>query len=355
MADVGVGTFNENTIADYGGPLAGMEFKAGSNISESFPSELENSKKWLEISAFEYKKPTRATDSYVGQRFFTARLPLPDNLAPNYDQNYSQISQGYLGAYISGNMPTVSGITDAVGKNIAPLVEQLKGLESNFGKGNFGAALQDFLGVSQSLGMMVPDILKNSSTLAFLYGLDSISRRAENGSASALNIAGIGLGVAKNHNLAQIYEGPNFRAFNFSYNFFPKSVAEANTLKKLERMFKMAMSPSYSSGNADQLVSSLQGATSGISEDVASNKKIFDNLLYNYPLVFQLKFSEAVRPQLFNFAPTVLKSFSPNWHAEGKPYYADDSGKKYPAAVSFTFDFQEIAVITREDIASKDF
>ena len=139
-------------------------------------------------------------------------------------------------------------------------------------------------------------------------------------------------GVARNPHLAVLYETPNFRAFNFSWELRPKDFIESLSINRIIRFFKYYSSPGF------------------------ANSSKFGNNIFEYPSQFSIKtkYDELTH----TYGDCVLKNFSVDYHGEGTPLYYDASNQtgfadkkmKAPAVVKISCDFQEVTIVTRETI-----
>ncbi len=312
--------YNDLKISDYKykGPLASLENAASNARSFSFPSDLGTMGKWMNFTAYEYSKPSRLTRSTYGEAKATIRLPIPHALGVGYNQQYQDIELGAGGQTFldQGGQQFLrgarGGVADVIAKNDWQRLKQAyndSSVLSASAKG-IGAGILD-------------SIIKRNST------------GTESGPAAVIQI---GAGVARNPNLAALYTGTSFRQFQFTHKFIARNRQEADQLQSIIRAFKICMSPS--------------NATTGGS---GVSAQILDNLLFEYPFIWDIHFDDSTRDYLWEFAPCVLTDFTLDPHAEGSAYYIKDNGKNIPASVNLNFTFKEISVITRQNIEQENF
>jgi len=117
-----------------------------------------------------------------------------------------------------------------------------------------------------------------------------------------------------------IFEAVDFRAFNFKYRFFPKSVQEANNVEKIIKLFKFHMHP-----------------------DLSSNK-----LFFIYPSEFEIAyFFESKENTYFHkIKPCVLESMDVTYGGEQFSSFRD--GK--PTEINMTLTFRETEILTKTQI-----
>lgn len=294
----------------YAGPLSKLEGGSSESSAHSFPGDLQSMGKWMTFSAYEYKKPNKSAPSAYGSEKGTIRLPIPPQLSVAYNQQYQELELGAGGtAFIDQNRG------------------RLDGLKSGMGKQDLSEILNNASGMLKTL----PGV--GATTL-----VDQFFKRNSEGSAGISGVAQAGLGVARNPNLAALYSGTGFRGFQFSHKLIAKNQKESEALHKLIRTFKMCMAPS---------IAKVQEGGIG--------SAILDNLLFNYPYIWDIRFDDSSRDYLWEFAPSVLTDFTVNPHAEGAPYYFKVGEKKIPASYQLDFTFKEISIITREDIERENF
>jgi len=68
------------------------------------------------------------------------------------------------------------------------------------------------------------------------------------GEAVGANIFTRGTGMILNPNLELLFNGPNLRTFQYSFNFIPREPAEARNIRNIIRFFKQNMAPKRDSG-----------------------------------------------------------------------------------------------------------
>lgn len=292
----------------YRGPLAALEDADANKLGPSlqYPSDLVTSGKWMEFAAYRFSKPTRTslsrmTSEYAG----IARLPLPQQLGVGYQQDYTELELGAGGAYF----------LQQSGDRIQTTRNELE-------------TTRDWTAFSKLLDSTVASTILES----FAANIIDSQIQVGEGRAGIRDTAFVGLGVARNPNLAALYKGTGFRLFSFSWKMIARNQQEAQSIQNLIRFFKIASSPTYTFEQGTGIV---------------------DNLLFDYPMIWDLDFRpDSIAQNLFSFVPAVLRNISVDYHSEGSPIY---STTDHPMSVTITTEFQEIAIFVREDIEKYNF
>ncbi len=204
----------------------------------------------------------------------------PEHLASNFTVNYK--TQGF-------------------GAGIRGLADMFDGGES----GNFfgeGGSLENFAGEVKNMAGAAINKLMNSATGDFV-----------NFSA----------GRAVNPMEEQMLEGIGFRSFSFSYDFYPRSEAEADMVQQIMYYFRTAMLPD----------------TYGSSE-VTENENFF-----NYPNIFDVSFDGPIAERLDGFMPMVCTGCDIS-HGDTELGFFENG---QPTKSSMKIDFTEIKIVTQEN------
>lgn len=289
------------------------------NTNYFYPNDIEDIEHWM---CFRVNSPKalRDKDFEVKNDLVRIFLPIPANLATGYSHGYNAESLGPIGAkaveagaaFREGGMSGgISSLKDKL-KSVAD-TKQLGGLAAYYGSQALesgGGALVGALGKIPGVG----SIATAAAGLAL---------------APATKGAMVGAGVSRNPYMALVYSNPEFRQHQFSWKFISRNYKESEKLLEIIQLFKYHAAPSRT------------GDTGGLPH------------FFNYPEQFDIDFHHD--EFLFNIAPSVLTSISVNYHAENRPMYHSietEGGKiqKVPVAVQFSTTFQEVAVITKENI-----
>ena len=171
-------------------------------------------------------------NSNIKQFIGIVKMPIPNNLSFSNGVSWgdSKLNSVQAAAFFSA----FSGITGAVGDgNI------IKGLDS------VGKDLASILGEIKEGALKTgePANLALSSFLAqFALGRAGIN---VDGAAALTR----GTGAAINPNLELLFNGPKLRNFTFSFNFAPNDELDASIMRRIQKFFKMGMSPVRNSTN----------------------------------------------------------------------------------------------------------
>lgn len=290
------------------------------NASEVvFPDDLESLDHWCAIRIFKQelmRQRDASTESDIARIF----LPMPAALSTGYSHGYNAESLGPIGALGAaaggavadtlrkggGGKDAIKSLADAVVSNIDP-----KGVAA-------GAGYYITQG-AESGGGAVAGL---ASKIPVIGGLA--------GSAIAPAVKGAmgGAGIARNPFMALLYDSPAMREHSFSWKLISRSYEESQSIFDIIKLLKYHAAPGRSSLG-----------------DVAGQ-----SVFLQYPEQFDVDFYQD--GFLFNMAPSVLKNISVNYHPDGPMYHVGNNGDKAPVAVQIDLSFQEVAIITKENINS---
>ena len=155
---------------------------------------------------------------------FSADSPAVDYLKiefcrRNYDSDKVEYIKDYLDPILI-NIP--QKVTEAMSQNF-----------SNAQLGELGRFLGNRGGALQATSDSVRRLLEN-------FGLDKAVELSNKLGASGLSAAGLlsaTTGLVFNPNLEVLYEGPDFRRFNFRFNLFTKSEQDATAIYNIANYF----------------------------------------------------------------------------------------------------------------------
>lgn len=130
-------------------------------------------------------------------------------------------------------------------------------------------------------------------------------------------------GLAANPKSEQIFEGVNFRTFNLTYMFYPKSLQEYNSFKEIISLLKFHMHPDYKSEGRYTFV---------------------------YPSEFDITFYQngMENRQIARIATCVLTDLSVNYTPQGA-WVAHSAGS--PNMIQVSMAFRELSILTKENMA----
>jgi len=243
-------------------------------------------------------------------------LPIPASLQTGYNANYD--SSTGLGA--AGNLAKAAG--EAFERTDRAFVEDLK---SAVEKANISN--EDLKGTLGQMGMSVVEGTDISTLVGTILGQAAAGGVGAGIGAAAGAAAGnigrgalVGLGVARNPHLANIFQGVNFKTHSFQYKLIARSKKESDAIRDLIRNFKYHMAPSYKAG--------------------------FNDHIFEYPSKFEIQMRAG--DYLFEFGESVLTNFSVNYTGEGGPAFFEQTNAPY--AVTIDLSFTETSIVTKKEI-----
>lgn len=130
------------------------------------------------------------------------------------------------------------------------------------------------------------------------------------------------VGFVVNPFLANVYEHPDFRTFDFKFEFFPKNAKEAEQARRIIKLFKMAMHPSRE-GSGD------------------------DDLIWGFPYVFDVFLCTPWTDKMFMTKRSALTRADVDYSAGGVQSFFKDG---HPTHTTLRLSFKELDLLTREDI-----
>lgn len=222
-------------------------------------------------------------------------LPMPPSLSTSYGVQYQNAEVGL------GGKALLSTVTSAV--------EGIQNLSE-------GDAVNKLVSAGKSI---LTDLSNTSAEDIAKAAITTVARIAAESDSPVIQGALSSQNIAANPYQAVFFQAPNFRTHGFSYTLFAKNEAETRTIKEIIRTFKSAMLPSFGAGS----------------------------LFFNYPKVFEIEFRH--NEFLFEIGTSVLTSFEVNYHGDNTPSYFDST--KAPTNVQITMSFQELNVLTSEDVS----
>ena len=242
------------------------------------------------------------TEETEGATIASILLPMPQNLITAYTAKYTQEDMGFVG---------MTGAQVATGQFLDKTLTK----DNLIGGGlNLLSQAAENVGTVAALGGILGNVIGGARGAAAGAAFGAAAAQAAKG-------AMFGQGIARNPQMAQVFQNVEFRTHTFQYKFAPKSLAESNQLRTIARLFKTAMHPTYFAGNH----------------------------FFDYPYQFDIDVLDGEHDYLFDIAPSVLTNFSfdptpngPSFHYEGN--------KKIPVAVAITMSFTELKIITQDEI-----
>lgn len=171
--------------------------------------------------------------------------------------------------------------------------------------------------------------LSPSSVVSAVAGGQATASGIGYGAGLALKTPGAGQllsktsGVAPNPKKEQLFQDVDFRTFNFSYQFFPRSESEARNIQRIIKAFKLHMHPEYKPGTGQ--------------------------FLYIYPSEFDIVYYQAGRENLnlHRHTSCVLTDMQVTYTPQGQ-FNAFDDGM--PVQINVNLTFLELAKLSKETI-----
>ena len=303
--------------------LSGGAKKSTENSFRYPLKALDNTTDWLSIKIFEYVLPAGGSQFSIGsaaQGFKDSKFQ-----AANFSQT---LSKSNISPQFYITLPIPQNITDSTSvtwgeDTVNPLAVA--------GVGVAAGVLKDPAGGVTAMMEAIKGTFKNidQNTLTSLntyVAAQAVSALGANVSAQGLLTRSTG--QVLNSNLELLFQGVNLRSFPFTFEFAPRSEAEAYQVKQIIRTFKQSMSPR--SG----------GAGSGTNTNAG--------LFVSSPKVFQLEYKSGnnSHPFLNVFKPCALSDISINYTGSNTyTTYADGT----PVHITMSLTFKEINPVYFED------
>ena len=225
----------------------------------------------------------------------TIRLPLAQNLSPDYKVSYTDKD---LGSNLGGTLLTAGDRAMYGNKTISGA-----GLAQGLGAGAAASAVS--LAASNFTGGALGSIA------------DALGAKGVAGEAALK----VGAGVALNPHKILLFTGVPFRQHRFTWSLTPRNYNESLTIKNIIEAFIYYMYPSYALGG----------------------------FFFNYPHFFDINFYSDTH--LYKFLPAVIESVDVDYHGQGYAAYKRDVQNQNvpaPAEVKLTISFKETQIITKE-------
>ena len=219
--------FAERTGMDYDelAALAGGVFGGAPELE--FPKGILKYGNYMCLDIFEeriFEAGVGVKDRSVDSKLLTIKLPLPSQLATSYSQGYKQEGIGVLGA--SAGVEVANEIKKATEGGTT-----LEGLKAAGTKVKDNVGMEGIAAVGAGAA---PDV--GAAVGAKMGGIPG----AVVGDQLAKTVTGSfgAAGIARNPHMAVLYEAPNFRTFQFSWDLRPKNAKESELIKKIINQLK---------------------------------------------------------------------------------------------------------------------
>ena len=278
-----------------------------------FPDDLESLDHWCAIRIFEHEL-MRDRDEKTENDIARIFLPMPAALSTGYSHGYNAESLGPVGA-AAANLAK-AGATGGISSMLDKVVSAL---DADGAKGLAASAGYYLTQGAESGGGLAAGTVSRVPVVGSIVGAAI---------GPAVKGAMGGAGIARNPFMALLYDSPAMREHSFSWKLISRSYEESQSIYDIIKLLKYHAAPGRSSLG-----------------DVAGQ-----SVFLQYPEQFDVDFYQD--GFLFNMAPSVLKNISVNYHPDGPMYHVGNNGDKAPVAVQIDLSFQEVAIITKENINS---
>lgn len=286
-------------------PDVNQALESNSNSARlQFPAKFDaEGGQWMMFTRYKYGRPDKNSPPKENKVGNIVALPIPNNLRNSYGAQWDNTSLGMFGKNLYAGMGNAIrqganaasySETAGVGAGVSKIIDTIKAAAID--RFNSGKVLSDLGGLAGDFGT---DVVAGSEMF---------------------EKAGVYSGLARNPFNAVIYTGPTFRTFNFQWKLIPKSRAEAESIKNIVKEFKVAMHPSFTTA--------------------------FQDNIFEYPDIFSIQMANS--QHTFKIAQCALKDMEIDYASEGGvPKYFEDN---IPFVVTLSLQFQELVVLTREDV-----
>jgi hypothetical protein len=247
-------------------------------------------------------------------------LPIPSNLGINHSVDYSNENLGIFGGAASGNIElqdlssAVSQVSDEAKAAFESFKTAANSLDRKSDPKNTSELAASATKLTGLLGPVVAGAL--ASKLGGKLGAALGVAATGGGALSGLSVS---TGIALNPHMAVLFKGVGFKEHQFSYKFVARNKEESDRIKDVISVLQYHMHPDFQYGN----------------------------LAFSYPDEFEIEFSSALQPYLFNFNTCVLKNMTVNYNGENTPIFFEQT--KAPVSIEISLQFQETKIKTRGD------
>ena len=233
---------------------------------------------------------------------------IPENL--EFTQKHSVYKRNQISLYIPDTLISQSNVAYR-NEGINQFNRSVANILSAFAEGGFGEAYDKGKG---QVGALVTTFI--NQTMNKLSG-------------GITNLRG---GRAVNTQQEQLLDGMQFRTFDFTFDFYPKSQDEAIVVKNIIKTFRQSMLPDSYVANM------LAGVQIGEESPESQNAAYF-----NYPNVFRIYFSGPMSRHVDGFLPCVCQNAQVDYTG-GQKFSVMEDGM--PNHIQLTLTFAEIKIMT---------
>lgn len=335
----------------FDGPLSDLEGGDGTFFYK-YPRDLESSTKshsvhfWIEeVKEVELKTIENTVNNLIqegadlyedtnfGEAISGTGKTLADFAGSLWDQGTAAVEQkGFVAAARGGAQSLVSGVFNMLPKGAEIYENGSQFLREREGKiiGHIGLYMPENFELSTQISYDDNSSISTAMGSIPLLGkaVKAVTNFAEGANIEALKVGLNRAGYVFNPNKQVLFNGVEFRNFNLSFTFTPYSAAEAMQIKKIVEKFRMYASPKRNT----QL-------------DTAGTKS---SMFWVPPAYFNLKFmfGGQENTNLPKIKKCIIKSIDVNYAPNGWTTHSDGA----PVQTTMTIEFQETALIGRDDI-----
>lgn len=270
---------------------------ADSNVTRagtlSYPPDMR--KYYINFAFGEYVRPNPYKEKSAFTPDFHIALPMPSNLL---DPSGVKLKPTELGGLLGAGVENVAAVMQDIAGG--GLKERGKGIQEGLKK-----TANQMVGSAYALAY---------ETASMVPGLDDVA-----------GVAGQLLGAVPNPHVTVFFQGVDLRTHSFTWRFAPKNVTESIIIQTIIKEFKKRMLPNYKWGAANIL---------------------------GYPNMVQISLEPKMSEQLYVFKPCMISAVNVNYAPNGIPSFF--AGTKYPTAIEFQVNFQELEIFTSQDYGGKN-
>lgn len=336
-----INKMGQSILSKVRGPLRALESPtaAGDVAKLMFPrDEILDIDHWVTFKAFKTEQLDRSQDMQK-KELTSIRLPMPASLTTGYNIQYSDENLGPIGSILAdafGNTPTskenaqslaVAGTSALAGAAVGGLTG--------------GNVVTGFLG-GLAGGVITSGAMGGSTGGAAAAEIANVFGQTSVGGAILANSGGI----AVNPHKVVLFQGVGFRNHSFAFQFVPRSYKEAQEITNIIRAFKYHSSPGFFNGEA-----TIRAGNLGIDglQDYKLQPPTAGKHFFSYPDFFTIAFHND--EHLFRIGPSVVESFSVDYHPLNTPAYAREGGNSpTPVQINIQIQFQETEIVTKDNI-----
>lgn len=250
---------------------------------------------------------------HFGEKTVKIKNAAPNRLIPEeleFTTKHSVYKRNQISLYIPDTLISQANVAYR-NEGINQFNRSVANILSAFAEGGFGEAYQAGKG---QVGQLVTTFI--NQTMNKLSG-------------GITNLRG---GRAVNNQQEQLLDSVNFRTFDFTFDFYPKSREEASVVKEIIKTFRQSMLPDSYVANM------LAGVKIGEESPESQNAAYF-----NYPNVFRIYFSGPMSAHVDGFLPCVCQNAQVDY-AGGQKFSVMEDGM--PNHIQLNLTFAEIKIMT---------